>query len=104
MEKLKNNKLIVAGTILISLFIIAITIIVINILNNNNKIKLQKMQENERNEKSEKIRSCTNAADANRTYNIRSNCENTKECPIEVVQWADSRYEQEVNNCYNIYK
>ena len=50
------------------------------------------------------LRRCILDADNKRANNMKSNCQSEKECELSIMEFLTKVYEQDVTNCYNIYR
>lgn len=104
---MKKNLIIIVG-VLFAITIILSTIIYINKENNDKEIKLQEMKQQEEEKKQRNLKNCINTAKNSRSDLWKANCiDPDGNCSIssqKTIDWIESRYQQDLNNCYKLYK
>lgn len=103
MKKEKNNKslIIIVCIIMISIIII----IAITEYNKTSRIEAEQMNEYVR---QEDLKDCIETANNKRTSLWDNNCNKQAngKCTInnrDMIDWIEQRYEQELDNCYELY-
>lgn len=106
----KNNNLNIFTIALITLCIISGTVIINTYIKEQGdkeltKLKLEETRKTEK-ERQDNLQQCITDADIARTDLWASNCPaKNPNCKLDsyIVEWIDKRYEQNLNNCYQLY-
>lgn len=102
------NKLPIIITIIIAITFIIIISVFLFFNYQNEKLKNERLNEVQTEEENRQyeLQSCYSAAERSRTNLWNANCpDNQTGCKLDssIVDWIDSRYEQDIENCNSLY-
>ena len=95
--------------IIFIIFMIIMLVIIVTNIKENNDIKELELKEEQEEERQDKLKACISTAKNDRSDLWNSNCteEADGKCTIKnnsgTIDWIEQRYEQDINNCYELY-